>query len=180
MNKPRIVAVSGKAGAGKDTFADMLVKRLKEDGKTVYKIAYADLLKYIAIKYYSWDGAKDEKGRSLLQHIGTTVRSQNINYWVEEVERMVRCVFTDADYIVISDARYLNEINHWRFFNYPLLTINIVRPGLVSTLTPEQQAHPSENELNDFRFNVTITNTDLADLEAEADDLVISWKYKGD
>ncbi len=177
MSKPRIVLVSGKAGAGKDTFANILADELRKDNLAIYQIAFADLLKTIAVKYFGWDGVKDEKGRALLQRIGTIVRKQNKDYWVEEVERMVRYVFTNADYVIISDARYLNEVEYWKEHGYPRVAINIIRPDLQSALTEEQQAHASETELDNYQFNVTVINREISDLHDEADELAMSWKY---
>ena len=60
----KIFLISGNAQNGKNALADIMAKKL--NGKSI-NIAMADYLKYMAYKYYGWDGNKDEKGRSILQ-----------------------------------------------------------------------------------------------------------------
>ena len=69
----RIIAISGHAQNGKDTTANIIKKHLEERGDKVLIVHYADLLKFICTKYFDWDGQKDEKGRHLLQYIGTDI-----------------------------------------------------------------------------------------------------------
>ena len=59
----KILAISGKAQHGKDTFAKLLADNLKEKGNNVLVTHYADLLKYICENFFEWNGEKDEAGR---------------------------------------------------------------------------------------------------------------------
>ena len=87
MEKPLIIPIMGKARNGKDSFAKFLKEEIEErTGENVLIIRYADYLKFVLEKYFNWDGNKDEKGRNLLQHIGTdTCRKNNENVWVNVV-----------------------------------------------------------------------------------------------
>ena len=79
----KVVPISGKAGHGKDTLAQFLRTHLEIYGKRVLVCHYGDLLKYICAMFFGWDGQKDEKGRTMLQHVGTEViRKQKPDFWV--------------------------------------------------------------------------------------------------
>ena len=74
MNKDlKIYAISGKAQHGKDTFAELLYQELTDKGYKVLVTHYGDLVKYICKTIFNWDGQKDEKGRHLLQYVGTDI-----------------------------------------------------------------------------------------------------------
>ena len=81
----KILLVSAKAQHGKDSVAEIAKEQLELKGKKVLICHYADLLKYICKTFFDWDGNKDDKGRTLLQYVGTDViRNKNHapNYWV--------------------------------------------------------------------------------------------------
>lgn len=69
----KVILISGKAQNGKDTVAAYMREKLTEDKHRVLITHYADLLKYICRSYFGWDGVKDEKGRKMLQYVGTDV-----------------------------------------------------------------------------------------------------------
>ena len=86
----KLILISGKAGHGKDTLAGYLKAVMEEDDKKVLIVHYGDLLKYICKQFFGWDGNKDEKGRTLLQHVGTDViRKMQPNYWVDFVNNIL-------------------------------------------------------------------------------------------
>jgi dCMP deaminase len=142
-----VVCISGKARHGKDTFAEYLKECLP--GSII--IHYGDLVKHIAKMYFNWDGQKDEKGRQLLQWVGTDwVRAQNPNYWVDFVKSFIEVSKGRFKYFIIPDARFPNEIIGTH--------IHIVRPDFVSDLTEEQLKHPSETALDGHPFDYQIIN----------------------
>lgn len=63
----QVCTISGKAGAGKDTFAKYLAAELEGRNQSVLVTHYADVLKYICKEYLGWNGNKDEFGRAMLQ-----------------------------------------------------------------------------------------------------------------
>ena len=82
----KVVCISGKAQHGKDTTASMIKECLEQRGERVMIVHYADLLKYICRTFFDWDGNKDERGRHILQYVGTDViRKKSPNYWVDFV-----------------------------------------------------------------------------------------------
>ena len=167
-----IICISGQAGAGKDTAARILRTLLSEGDRSADKtlIAHnADLLKYICEKFFSWNGYKDEAGRSLLQHIGTdVVRAKDPDFWVNFLVNILRLFPDKWDFLIVPDTRYPNEIERFKAAGHPTIHIHIERPGIVSALTQEQREHSSETALADTVPDVTICNDgEVADLPAK-------------
>ena len=82
----KVLCISAKAQHGKDTAAGIIKEYLESKGKRVLITHYADLVKFVCTKFFNWDGQKDEKGRTLLQYVGTDViSSQQPSYWVDFV-----------------------------------------------------------------------------------------------
>lgn len=169
-----VIAISGKARHGKDTIAEIFKNELEARGKRVLIIHYGDLLKFLTKEIYGWDGAKDEKGRSLLQKVGTDiVRKKKPNFWVSFVLDVIELFKSEFDYILIPDARFENEIE----LPYHILScktdckfthIRIIRPNFDNGLTEEQKNHPSETVLDDFegppKTHYIINDSTLGDL----------------
>ena len=61
----RVICISGRAGAGKDTVAQIMKEKLEQHGQSVLVTHNADLLKHLCRTLFDWDGQKDEAGRSL-------------------------------------------------------------------------------------------------------------------
>lgn len=165
MNQPIILCVSGKAEHGKTTFTKILMDEFDKLSIKYVKIAYADYVKFIAQKYFGWNGIKDEAGRRLLQWIGTDyVRSIDPNFWVDTVVRFVKVFGKLYKYILTDDCRFPNEIDTWQDLNYKYLPIRIVRPNYISSLTEEQLKHPSEISLDNYPFPYYVVAKDYQEL----------------
>lgn len=153
----KVITISGKAGAGKDTTARLLASKFKSDGHSVLIIHYADLLKYQAKTLFGWDGNKDKKGRSLLQRLGTDiVRKRNPNYWVDYIVDLLWTYYGQWDYVLIPDARFPNEIEAMKL-EFDCVSLK-VESEYDSTLTEEQRNHPSETALDTYEFDYYIYN----------------------
>lgn len=103
-----IIGITGKAGAGKSTIGDLIQSHMEERSAfaRVVRIGFADEVKAIAKNCFGWDGKKDEKGRRLLQLIGTECgRGYNENIWVE---KLARHDAKDAC-LIVDDVRFNNE-----------------------------------------------------------------------
>jgi hypothetical protein len=167
MSKPIILCACGKARHGKNTFADLLKEQSE---KNILQIAYADYLKYVARKYFGWDGQKDEKGRTLLQQLGTEeARTNNPDIWVDTVIGLVKAIGYRYDYIITTDCRFPNEINRWKEDGFTVFAIHVERLGFKNKLTEEQKNHASENALNDFNFDYYIEAYNIEGLKDEID-----------
>lgn len=163
-----IIGISGKAEAGKTTFANFLKQALERKHYRVLLINYGDYVKFIAEKYYNWNGNKNEYGRALLQHIGTEQGRISVyeNIWVDMVIRTVQVAERDYDIAIIADCRFQNEFDRWNDFDYDIMKIRIERPEYENKLTEEQRKHSSETSLDNYDFDATIINNgNLNELE---------------
>lgn len=175
---PIILLISGKAESGKDTFANAFKYRAEEIGKKTLIIKYGDLVKFVASKYYDWDGNKDEKGRHLLQWLGTDLgRKNNKNVWINCVKEITMALRTECDFVLVPDVRFPNEIECWETTPFFYYTIRIERENSDGSkyenhLTPEQKEHPSETELDNYKFNYKVINRDINEMGAAADNIM--------
>lgn len=137
----------------------MLSEKLELEGKRVLVAHYADLLKYICKKFFGWDGNKDEKGRYILQYVGTDVIRQKMpDYWVDFIISILELFEDNWDYVLIPDSRFPNEIEKLREKGFDVSHVRIVRPNFVSPLTEEQKKHPSETALDNTEPDIWILN----------------------
>jgi hypothetical protein len=154
-----IITLSGKAEAGKDMCADIMREALVASGRTVLIIHHADYLKYICKTYFGWDGVKDERGRSILQEVGTDlVRAKYPNYWVEATMRTVLILEHLYDFFLIPDCRFPNEIDSPRNVGFDITSVLVVRTDHVNSLTEKQRMHPSETALDNYEFDYTVSS----------------------
>lgn len=168
-----VILISGKAGHGKDTVAKFLKDALEADGKSVLITHYGDLVKYICKMFFNWNGEKDEKGRALLQKVGTDiVRTRYPDYWVSFIIDVLSFFPKEWDYVLVPDCRFQNEIGCIRRVGFNTTHLRVVRDGFVSLLTSEQQSHSSETDLDDVQPDYYIINDgSLKDLQNS----VIEW-----
>ena len=73
MEYCRIIGFSGRNGVGKTTIRNHIYELLDDfpDDFLLYELSFADKVKECAYKYFHWNGNKDDRGRRLLQYIGT-------------------------------------------------------------------------------------------------------------
>ena len=170
----KVICISGKARHGKDTLAGMLNEQLTAKGYRVLTTHFGDLVKYICEKFFNWDGTKDEKGRTLLQYVGTdVVRKQRPSYWTDFVVSVLELFPNEWDYVLIPDCRFPNEVEFFIEHGMDTTLIRINRPNFVSNLTPEQLKHPSETAMDDYPPNLYVINDGtLKDLSNSIKDIL--------
>lgn len=185
----KIILISGKAENGKTTAAKQMKKIFESRGYKAVITRYAKYLKEIAKDYCGWDGNKDEKGRQLLQELGTDIIRYKLNKPDFHVGRICEDIEVSADYVdyvIIDDTRFPNEIYYplAKFGKDKVVTYKVNRVELNSThpyensLTPEQRQHPTETALDDyddlFDYNLIITSLEnaLAVATAIANDIM--------
>lgn len=165
----KVIVISGKAGAGKDTLAGILRDQLIALDQRVLITHYADLLKFMCKSFFNWDGQKDEAGRHLIQYVGTdVVRKQDENYWVDFIISVLRLFKNEWDHVIIPDCRFPNEIDRLKEEGFETVHIRIVRPGMESQLTSEQQMHASETALDGVEADYTVWNVGCLDALRES------------
>ena len=154
----RVILISGSARFGKDSTAFMMKELLEKQKKKVLIIHYADNLKLFAKNYFGWSGQKDQKGRELLQWLGTDVIRKNYeDTWVDMVVALLKGIKTLYDYIIIPDVRFPNEIDRMRD-NFDCITVRVIRFNFDNGLTEEQRKHPSETALDNYPMEYELIN----------------------
>ena len=105
-----LIGLCGKAGVGKTLTANAIVQFVPE----AIIMPLAQPLKRLARDYFGWDGSKDDRGRALLQHLGTdTGRAWDENFWVKKWTSAVFDIWRQAPDagIVVDDVRFQNEVD---------------------------------------------------------------------
>lgn len=155
----KVVLISGKAGHGKDTAAQLMKNELESRGEKVLIIKFGDAVKWFAREYYNWDGSKNIDGRNLLQYIGTQMmRTYDKYYWGRIVSEFI-AANKDFTYALIPDWRFYSEKEIILADNKKCYTIRIERPNFVNpNITKAQLKHVSETELDNYKFDWIIRN----------------------
>ena len=181
------IALSGKAGSGKDTVAAHLVAA---HGYT--RLAFADPLKEMAleidpiiddgnagyrfhgarlsevVRAVGWDRAKSEypEVRRILQHVGQTIRAHDADFWVLLLLRRAAKLSRP---IVVTDMRYRNE--YTSLARGGMALIRVTRTG--AGLPGDAGKHESETALDGRYFDAHLDNDgSLSDLHAKIDGLL--------
>lgn len=186
-----LLGVAGWAGAGKDSFADVLVRE-----HSFVKIAFADPLREVAaainpivsasitegcdgeqgirytryndaLDFYGYNKAKfmfDGEVRRLLQVIGTEAGRRIIkdSLWIDmALDRAIQ-----HERVVIADMRFYNEA--MALIINDGWTVRVKRPGVEAA-----NDHISEHDLDAWDFSTEIANDGtLEDLAVKADALM--------
>jgi energy-coupling factor transporter ATP-binding protein EcfA2 len=152
--KTMCILISGKAGVGKTTSANIL----KGIFATIYGYEsyighFAGGVKEVA-RQMGWDGLKDERGRKLLQQIGGVGREYDINNWCSwlfdrELPSQLQFPY---DIVLVDDWRFPNESLYVRSMpGYNVFTVKIVAPEReILKGTPEYN-DASETALEDAK-----------------------------
>lgn len=168
----QFILFSGIAQAGKDTSAQIMKEELEKTGKSVLIIHYADLLKFICKQFFGWDGLKDERGRTLLQFVGTDrVRAQDPDYWVNFIVSIAQMFPNAWDYMLIPDMRFPNERTRIADAGFRVVHIHIERPDFDNGLTEEQRNHPSETALRGIQPDFLVRNTAISLLRSQIEEI---------
>jgi hypothetical protein len=184
-----IIGLRGKAGAGKDTVADYLVKE-----HSYKKLSFATALKKIVVIITGWsydfvNGATAEfrqqretlihpvygmTCRQLLQYIGTELFRNQLHKDI-----WITCLYQDAlaiwkedpdQGIVVSDVRFDNEAETILKLGGQIW--NIKRDGIESQLDKTAQAHASEADFTTASETVIQNNDTLTSLYKTVNDML--------
>lgn len=172
----KVICISGKAQHGKTTTAHIIKSYLEQKGNKVLIANYAGLVKYVCKEFFGWDGKKDDKGRALLQYVGTdVVRENDPDYWVNFIIDMFNFFSDRWDYAILDDCRFPNEITELSRAGFDTYHIRIRRDNFDTPLNDKAQAHPSEHALDKFIPDFEIENKGtLTDLR-ETTEEVTKW-----
>jgi hypothetical protein len=167
-----IILISGYSGSGKDTLADLFLPM------GFKKYAMADSLKTFTAERHGFSFAltQSQEGKatiikSTLTHKEVTVRqlliddslemklsSQDPAFWARILAQKLR--EERPEYVVISDWRYKEELNHLKtiFPDAEMKKIRVIRDNV----SPSKD--PSEHDLDNFSFNYVVKNNSTLDI----------------
>jgi deoxynucleotide monophosphate kinase-like protein len=192
------IGISGKAGSGKNTLAQIIYKELYDhaiwrDKDEEYMIAFADPIKQLILDKYpqadreclygssylrekiipnAMENGKPITYRKALCDIGTEHREQNNDYWVEKLNEKYIDLLTN-NYIkiaIVPDIRFRNEFDYLKQNKFFL--IRLYRE--VSSNTGNHISETNQLEIMDDEFNYRMyNNTTLEDLKKEVQNKII-------
>lgn len=156
----KIIVLSGKAQSGKNECANIIKNYYADLGLNTVIISYAFYLKMIAKNVLDWDGNEKTKPRDFLQQVGVELIKNKINpnMLIDRVIDDIKVYSYFYDVIVISDARFVDEIDSVRsnFSNVIVIHIN----GMNNSLSDEQKVHSTETGLDDYNDYDFVINND--------------------
>ena len=150
-----VILVSGKAGSGKSTFAQYLVKKNPEQFVEFTLAAKLKQITFKLLKLFNMpiDSIEDldnrqtkEKYRHYLQQIGTEVMRSTFgdNFWCQQIANDILTALKSDKIVIISDIRFQNEQQYlYSQFaqDYKIYTVKIHR----SIDDNIKSTHSSEN-----------------------------------
>lgn len=173
------IALIGKARSGKDTVAAHLIAT-----HSYTRVAFADPLKEMAfamdpiisadaphpqlgdmgpvrlaemVRLHGWEIVKDQfpEARRVLQHLGSAVRDQDEDFWLQQAMNKVWAAYDWNLPVVVTDCRYRNEADELREAGFML--VRIERPGT------DPGTHASETELDYLQCDRVVRNAGTLD-----------------
>lgn len=168
MNKcKKVIMISGKAGSGKDTVANIIRNMGDYD-----VFAFADNLKdYVGMKYgiserllFTQEGKRqiinvdDEQisVRNLLIREAEMKRNEDESFWSRLV--IYKAIETDSG-VIISDFRFPAEYYEMKKYFEDVVTIRVNRPF---EMTEMVDSH-TEDQLENFQFDYILDNNSNID-----------------
>jgi len=189
MNKmPKIIALCGYRGSGKDTAAEYLVKKYKYNH---YKIS--EKLKEVIKLLFNLDDndleqhkdkINDKWGiepRKIMQFIGTDMFQYKLqelfpnigkDFWIKSLftDELINKIKNEDHKIVISDLRFLHEYNLISRIYQTYSVLKVQNNNL-----EKDDKHISENEFNNIPINaIILNNTTKQDLYNNIDHIAFS------
>ena len=186
-----VVGIAGKAGHGKDTVAQIISRKLMEQGQYNTIIRLADALKDAYAMMFSLNREDLEKlefklkkneitgttHREELQFLGTEAyrtRTGNQDVWIQVLVDRLKSYHGDAMFpALIPDVRFENEA---LFCTRNGLLLKVERPGQAETIN---SGHVSEAGFRTLPHMTIMNDGSLADLETKCEEAVklILLKY---
>lgn len=138
-----VLGVAGKAGAGKDTLADALVKHYG-----FFKASFALALKLEVMEVYGFTRqevfeTKPAHVRKVLQEHGVAAREKDPLHWIRKLEAYI----ADKPRVVVPDVRFPNEVE--AVARWGGQTVRVINAhGRYPLEGTPAAAHPSETALD--------------------------------
>ena len=193
LKKHRCLVLIGKAGAGKDTVADMIYDMQQSPRPRAFKFSYP--LKAACQLIFGWsaeqlgemaykeerldkplkraDGTSIWTRREALQYIGTDVfRAMDPEVWVTAALRSAnrQANMFDCNGFICTDCRFPNELEALRKHFADVLVVRLTKVGGAQTTS---SSHASETQIDALKHDTgySLEAGDLAGLKFVAETL---------
>lgn len=148
------IAISGKMGSGKTTFANYLIEK---HGYT--HASFARQLKDSAMELFglSYEQAYgSEKDREFLQKFGQSMRELDDDVWVKKLVNSL----DDDSLVIIDDMRHINEYNAMSDAGFLLIRMEATEDIRKERLGErfKNSDHISETALDTHHFPIVVEN----------------------
>lgn len=165
------IAFVGKAGSGKTTLSNELLKRTNfvklSFAAPMYRIAMEILMRPI--------DKSDPLDRKFMQYLGTDLgRARQKDIWIQHLDRQLNQQFQMASFgkpggyvqietrkcnFVIDDCRFLNEAEYLKSKNFAIVKLI----GRQREMTSENSQHASETEQDSIPVDFELDNSGSLD-----------------
>ena len=167
----QIILVSGKAGTGKSTVAQVMSEVLVSNGILTNIVPVAYPVKECAREEFGWNGVKDDKGRALLQNIGQMGRDYNPDIWISKIGVLISDMVWRTGCVIIDDWRYPNEYEYLKNQGFYVYSVRVNAPKHEALWSTEFYNHPSETSLTDddwYDFRIDNDARSMVELKERA------------
>lgn len=149
-----IIGLAGPIGVGKTTTA-RTIQRMVPDSVI---LSFAFPVKHIAREFFGWKGEKDERGRKLLQMLGTDVgRAFDPDIWVrhmlKEISDLRELEPEPPPLILIDDVRFDNEAAALRCEDLKGKVVQLYGRGAILMTDDHVSERGVSRTLTDFAVN---------------------------
>lgn len=162
MDDFTIFIISGKAGTGKTTSANMIKDYLKSKGQNSVVTSYSKYIKMYAKEITTWDGNEEIKPREILQELGGVIRHylNKKDFFLKRLDEDIDLYKLFAKACVIDDARLPEEIEYFkRKYQRSVISVHIERPNFKTELSEREMTHETEQGLDNYSvYDYTIVN----------------------
>ena len=170
----KLFILSGKARSGKDTVAD-IIKDYYADKNTI-TISFGHYIKDYAKRVSDWDGSENTKPRELLQQLGIELIKNKIDnkLFINRIFEDIEVFSYFYDIIIVDDVRLVDEIELLKEKFKDSITIRVLRQNYDNGLTPNQNNHLTETNLDNYtNFDYIIeNNNDYESFKEEVENIL--------
>lgn len=170
-----VIGFGFRLNSGKTLASELAADILNDHDKHAIRLSYADGVKDVA-RYMGWDSNKDDKGRKLLQIIGTEAgRTYDNDMWVKQLIKRVHSDYGNSAILIIDDCRFQNEVDFVKRHGHAFRIDRQV--GQLQPSTSSQ--HASETMGEGITWCGTLTNqgTSRAEYHTAITHLLKNWGY---
>ncbi|MCI8394810.1 MAG: hypothetical protein HFH86_04965 [Bacilli bacterium] len=171
----KIFILAGKVRSGKGEVAKSIKKYYDKSGQKTVITEFSKYLKIFAKEMTDWDLTDEKKPRKFLQEIGSYIR-KNLrmpNFLIERMKEDFKIYEKFYENIVISDARFVQEIEYFKR-NFPDVYIfYIINEHGNYDLSIEESNHESEHALDEYNeFDFMIVNDSKENLTKKMQEIL--------